>query len=104
MDFVVQAAAPESKNKAKLRQLITEDEDFRKGLVSGEKVFKRVMADEEIILRISPALYFEILLRKALKEFEKASHTIERAGTQAIPVFDAKQEEQWESDFPKNQS
>jgi len=91
LDFVVQAAAPESKNKAKLRELIKEDEDFRKGLVGDEKVFRRVMADEEIVLRISPALYFEILLRNAIKELEKASHTIERAGTQAIPVFDTKE-------------
>jgi hypothetical protein len=31
------------------------------------------MADEEIMLRISPALYFEILLRKALKDWKPSN-------------------------------
>jgi hypothetical protein len=91
LDFIVQEAAPEFKDKAKLKQLIREDKDFRKGLVGDEKVFRRVVADEEMILKISPALYFEILLRKALKELEKVSHTIERTGTQRVVVFDTKE-------------
>ena len=91
LDFIVEEAAPEFRDKAKLKQLIREDEDFRKGLIGDEKLFKRVMADEEIILRISPLLYFEILFRKALKELGKASYTVERAGTQTIAVFDTKE-------------
>jgi hypothetical protein len=89
LDFVVQQAAPEFEDKAKLKQLMREDESFRKGLVGDERVFRKAMVEEEIILRISPPLYFEILLRKALNELEKASHTIERAGTEIIAVFDA---------------
>jgi hypothetical protein len=88
LDFVVEEASPEFRDKARLKQLIREDESFRRGLVGDEKVFRRVMADEEIFLRISPALYFEVLLRKALKELEKASHTVERVGTQRVAVFD----------------
>ena len=91
LDFVVEATAPEFKDKAKLKQLVREDEAFRSGLIGDERVFRKVMEDEDIILRISPALYFEILLRKALKELKKSSHTVERAGTQAIPVFDTKE-------------
>lgn len=91
VDFVVTTAVPDSKDKGKLKRLIREDEAFRKGLVGDEKVFRKLMADEELILRISPALYFEILLRRAVKELEGASHTIERAGTQAVPVFDTKE-------------
>ena len=53
-----------------------------------EKVFQRVMADDEIFLKISPVLYFEILLRKARKEMEVATYTLERLGRDRIPVFD----------------
>lgn len=91
LDFVIHEAAPEFADKERLKRLIGEDEDFRKALIGDERVFKRAMADEETIVRISPALYFEILLRKALKDLEGASHTIERAGRQAIPVFDVKE-------------
>ena len=47
-----------------------------------------MISDEEIILKISPALYFEILLRRALQELKRATHTIERIGTQRLAVFD----------------
>ena len=46
------------------------------------------MNDEEVFLKISPSLYFEVLLRRALKELETATHTVERSGSQSIPVFD----------------
>lgn len=91
LDFVVEGAAPEFKDKTKLKRLITEDEAFRKGLVGDEKVFKKVMTEEDAFLKISPPLYFEILLRKALKELERASHTVERTGTQVVAVFDTKE-------------
>jgi len=49
-----------------------------------------VMSDEEVFLKISPALYFEILLRKTLKELERTSHTTEKIGGEQVPVFDTK--------------
>jgi len=89
LDFVVSEAAPEAQNKERLKELLLEDREFRKGLVGDEKVFQRVMTDEEIFLRISPALYFEVLLRRAHVDLQAATHTVERAGRQSIPVFDA---------------
>jgi len=89
LDFVIRQAAPEFKDKGKLRCLIREDEYFRRGLIGDENVFKQVIADGDIIVRISPALYFEILLRKAHRELQKVSLTMERTGSQVIPVFDA---------------
>ncbi len=88
LDFVVREAAPDATDAERLKGLIREDEAFRRALVGDERVFARVMTDEEIFLRISPALYFEVLLRRALVDLEQAVYTLEydRAGT--IPVFD----------------
>lgn len=91
LDFVVGEVAPTASNKESLKLLLREDEGFRKALVGDEKVFQRVMNDEEIFLKVSPSLYFEVLLRKALRELETATHTLERAGRQSIPVFDTKE-------------
>lgn len=90
LDFVINIAAPEFKDKTKLKCLIEEDDDFRKGIVGDENVFRRVAADDEVILRISPTLYFEVLLRKAHRELQKVTYTMERAGPEAIPVCDAR--------------
>ncbi len=91
LDFVVGEVAPAASNKESLKLLMREDAGFRKALVGDEKVFQRVINDEEIFLKVSPSLYFEVLLRKALRELETATHTVERTGRQSIPVFDTKE-------------
>ena len=88
LDFVVETVASDAKDKAGLKALVQEDESFRKALIGDQRLFDEVVSDEEAFLRLSPALYFEVLFRQALKEMEKASHTVERAGSQTIAVFD----------------
>ena len=88
LDFVVREAAPDAANAERLKGLIREDEAFRRAMVGDERVFARVMTDEEIFVRISPALYFEVLLRRALVELEQAVYTLEYDRAGAIPVFD----------------
>jgi len=88
LDFIVGQAAPNAQHATHLKRLLREDPDFRKALVGDDKVFERVMDDEEIFLKISPTLYFEVLLRKANKQLEVATYTVERSGRKNIPVFD----------------
>ena len=73
LDFLIEAAASDVGDKSNLRRIIREDEDFRNLFVSDEKVFYKLMADDEIFLKISPSLFFEILLRKAARELSRAS-------------------------------
>jgi hypothetical protein len=91
LDFLVEASSPEVTDKTRLKQIIVEDDDFRNSFLTDEKVFKRVMDDDEVFLRISPALFFEILLRKAAQDLEGASYTVERSSTMKIPVFDTRE-------------
>ncbi len=88
LDFLIEAAASGVADKANLKQILREDEDFRDSFVSDEKVFNRLMADEETFLKISPSLFFEILLRKAVSDLSKASYTLEKTRNMSIPVFD----------------
>ena len=90
LDFLVETASPEVTDKPGLKQIITEDEDFRNTFIGDEKVFRRLMDDEEIFLKISPTLFFEILLGKAANDLEQVSYTIEKTSTMRIPVFDTK--------------
>lgn len=91
LEFLVESASPEVADKTKLKQIISEDEDFRNTFISDERVFRRVMDDREIFLKISPALFFEILLRKAARDLEDASFTVEKSGTSKIPIFDTQE-------------
>ena len=88
LDFLVNTATPGVTDKAKLKQVIQDDADFRSKYVSDETVFRSVVSDDEALLKISPALYFEILLRKAGRDLSAASYTLEKTLTMSIPVFD----------------
>ena len=91
LNFIVEGAAPETTDRPRLKRLILEDESFRRALVGHEALFRRVMADDAVMLRISPALYFEILLRRALAGLQSAGHTVERAGSHRVAVFDTRE-------------
>ena len=91
LDFLVATTHPEAKDKYRLRQVLKEDEGFRDNFIGDEKVFRRVMDDDEVFLRISPTLFFEILLRKTVKDLKAVSFTLEKTSTMKIPVFDTKE-------------
>jgi len=88
LDFLVETGAPEVRDKARLKEIIRQDEDFRNTFIGDEKVCRQVMGDEQIFLRISPTLFFEILLRKAAKDLGRVGYTLEKTSTIKVPVFD----------------
>ena len=88
LDFLIDEAVPKASNKVKLRRMILEEQEFRQTIVGDEKVFQRVISDAEVMVKLSPSLYFEILLRKASKELDLSAYTVERIGNETIPVFD----------------
>ena len=89
LDFLIETTSSEVADKRRLKEIIREDEDFRNSFTGDRRVFRRVMDDDEIFLKISPALFFEILLRKAADELGNTGYTIEKEGNMKIPVFDA---------------
>jgi hypothetical protein len=91
LEFLVETAAPDVIDKARLRMLIQVDEDLRNAFIEDENTSRRILTDREAFLRISPRLYFEILLRKTRRELEGASHTIEKSGAGKIAVFDTRE-------------
>jgi hypothetical protein len=88
LDFLVETVSPEVIDKPRLKQIIRTDEDFRNTFIGDAKVFHRVMRDDEILLKISPAMFFEILLRKAADDLSRVGYTYEKNRTMSIPVFD----------------
>ena len=91
LDFIVDHAAPGSGGRSGLKRLVVTDDEFRKALIGDERVFLAVTSDEEILLKLSPHLYFEVLLRRAHLDLESATHTLEQTGRDRVPVFDARE-------------
>jgi hypothetical protein len=89
LEFLAETRSPEVSDKWRLKQVLREDEDFRNAFISNEKIFRRLMDDDQILIKISPTLFFEILLRKAAQDFSRVSYTLEKSLTMSIPVFDS---------------
>ncbi len=62
LEFLLRATVSESSDIGSLETLVLHDDQFRTSLVESHEVFRQVVNDEEILLKISPELYFEILL------------------------------------------
>ncbi len=89
LDFIIETVAPDVSDKAKLKEILQEDADFRAEFLGNKKVFNRVIGEKEAFLKISPSLFFEILLRKALKDLKGKGFTWEKADSLQIPIFDS---------------
>nr|MBC7243873.1 hypothetical protein [Chloroflexota bacterium] len=89
--FIIETLLPQRSDKEYLVEVIQEDEDFIEAMLGDERLFTRVMSDEEILPHITPKLFFSVLLRQARKDLRKASYTIELRSRQKIPVFDTEQ-------------
>jgi len=90
LNFLIETAGSAARDKYRLKQIIREDEDFRNTFIGDSKVFRRVMDDDEILVKISPTLLFEIFLRRTANAFKELSYTVEKTTTMRIPVFDTK--------------
>ena len=91
LEFLVETVSPGVSDRVRLKQIIRDDDDFRKNFITSDKVFQRLMDDDEILLKISPHLFFEILLRRAGTDLSKKGYTLEREQRMRIAVFDTEE-------------
>ncbi len=91
LDFLVAAAAPGTRDPARLKRVLAQDKDFRNAFIEDDRTARMAISDRDVFLKISPRLYFEILLRTLRRELSGASHTLETGGCHKVAVFDARQ-------------
>jgi hypothetical protein len=53
------------------------------------RLFRRLMGEENILLRVSPWLFFTVLLRRAWRDLDRETFTVEQRNRQKIVLFDA---------------
>jgi hypothetical protein len=89
--FLLETTAPDVSDRQRLKEIIENDSDFRTSFLTNEKLLQRLMSDDETLVRLTPIMFFEILLRNAAKKIGERSYTFERAGSlMTVPVLDAK--------------
>ena len=66
-----------------LAQRLAEDEEYRARTLGDRRAFDAVLAHDEALSAVSPRLFFEILLRRAVLDLQGARYTVERSGLAA---------------------
>ncbi|MGQ9457134.1 MAG: hypothetical protein ACUVXH_10580 [Anaerolineae bacterium] len=89
--FMVQTLMPHRTDHARVVEAIRDDRAYLEAMLDDERLFQQVMGDEEILIKISPRLFFHILLRRALRDLRELTHTVEVRNLQKVAVFDADQ-------------
>lgn len=89
--FMIETLMPARDDKEHIADLIQGDEAFMEAMLDDDRLFQRLMGEEEILLRVSPWLFFTVLLRRARRDLAQEAFTVERRQRQKVPVFDAEQ-------------
>lgn len=92
LDFIITTVTKRRTDYDEIRRLVAGKPDLIDIMLDDEGLFQRVISDQEILLKISPYLLFTILVRKAKRDLEKMTYTMEPVGaaTRRLPLFDAK--------------
>ncbi|MEN3186007.1 MAG: hypothetical protein ABDK94_04860 [Atribacterota bacterium] len=89
--FIVDLLCEDEKQKPRFLALVRQDPKSLDSLLDQDCIFKRIFEKEDLFARISPYLYFELLLRRAILDIRREAYTLETIGYKTrVPVFDQK--------------
>ena len=66
-----------------------EDREIREGMLSDERLFARMMSDQELIIGASPYLFFSVLVTRVRHDLAQKGYTLEIGRRETAAVFDA---------------
>ena len=87
--FLCEGLGSDAPDPRELAQRLAEDEPYRARTLGDQRAFDAVLAHDEALSAVSPRLFFEILLRRAVLDLRGTRYTVERSGSDRVPIFDA---------------
>jgi hypothetical protein len=69
--------------------LLRTREDLLDVMLDDDRLVRRLLGDEQALLRVSPSLVFSVLLRRVVRDLHEQSYTLERTAAETVAVFDA---------------
>jgi hypothetical protein len=89
--FLIETLMPGAADHEDTAAHIREDVELITAMLDDERLFQRLMVDEEALVHVSPWLFFTVLLRRARRDLEKEAFTLERRARQKVVLFDTDQ-------------
>ena len=86
--FLIDVLMPHSRDKGRMIRVLGEDSEILEGMLADERLLRRLLNDPESIIRVSPRLFFGVLLNRVKKDFTDLPYTLEHSRRQSMVVFD----------------
>jgi hypothetical protein len=89
--FLVETLIPGSRDPEREADRLRADRQLLDSMLEDEQLFRRLMDREDILVQVSPWLFFAVLLRRARRDLGHESYTVERRSRQKVLLFDTQQ-------------
>lgn len=87
--FLIETLMPHRTDREAIARQLRTDKAGLAEMLDDERLFRRLMEEENALIRISPRLFFTILLRRAWRDLEREAFTVEKRDRQKVVLFDA---------------
>jgi hypothetical protein len=88
--FIVQVLMPGYRDRTRMVKALAEDEEMLEGMLKDEELFKFIIDNPESIVKVSPQLFFTVVLFKVMNDLEGQSYTVEQEERINIFIFDSR--------------
>jgi hypothetical protein len=86
--FMIETLMPGRDDREHTADLIRGDEELIEAMLDDDRLFRRLMGEDDILLWVSPWLFFTVLLRRAWRDLEREAFTVEQRHRQKVLLFD----------------
>ncbi|MBE3574516.1 MAG: hypothetical protein IMW99_03535 [Firmicutes bacterium] len=89
LPFIVATCVTHRQDLDHVQEFLRAHPDLLDDLLSHDRLFDKIQSDEQVFLRITPQLFFTVLMRHMQKALSGQAYTLEiTASGERVPVFD----------------
>jgi hypothetical protein len=88
--FLIKTLMPETTDYQRMIRVLREDDEILEGMLADEKVLHKLLdAPSFTLLRVSPSLFFRVLLARVKLDLESQPWTLEKTSRLSMILFDS---------------
>ncbi|KPJ88344.1 MAG: hypothetical protein AMS17_05875 [Spirochaetes bacterium DG_61] len=90
LHFIVHVLMPDSRDMQRMVKTLRNDEEILRGMLLDKRLLSSLTEEANSFVRVSPHLFFTVLLEWVKKDIAQQNYTIERSRGQQMVVFDGR--------------
>ena len=88
--YLIDFFMPKQADRRRMLRILREDEDILQGMIEDPALAEALQSEITPIIRVSPYLYFAVLLRQAYEDLKRKPYTFEKETHKMLVIFDTK--------------